>query len=124
MTPRKLSLWAALFININIMFGTGIFINTVTLAKLTGFLGFFSYSIVALLLLPLIIAIAALLKRYPSGGFYTYAARDINITAGFLSAWAYFIGKIASAALLIHFFIIMLQTIIPWLQPIDRKSVV
>ncbi len=117
MTGRKLSLWAALFININIMFGTGIFINTVTLAKLTGFLGFFSYSIVALLLLPLILAIAALLKRYPHGGFYTYAAQDISSFAGFLSAWAYFIGKIASAALLIHVFSVMIQTIIPILQP-------
>lgn len=116
---HKLSLWSAFLININVMFGTGVFINTVNLAKLAGSLGFLSYLFVALLILPLIFSIAALLRRHPSGGFYTYGAKDISPFAGFLSAWAYFTAKLASATLLIHVFSSLLRTIIPSLQIVN-----
>lgn len=112
MSKPTLSLWSALCININIMFGTGIFINTVTLTHLTGLWGFFTYALVAILISPLIIALAALIKQYPIGGFYVYGA-SISPFIGFISAWAYFIGKLASAALLIHVFSSLLFTILP-----------
>ena len=51
---EKLSLWQAVVININVMFGSGIFINTVILAKLAGIFSFVSYIIFALIVLPLI----------------------------------------------------------------------
>ena len=110
---HKLSLWQAILININIMFGAGIFINTVPLAQHAGALGFLSYIIIAIMIFPLLLAIAALINKYPSGGFYTYAARTISPLAGFISAWSYFIGKNASAALLVHVFSSLLQAIIP-----------
>lgn len=120
MTKRNLlSLRTAILININIMFGTGVFINTVPLAKFAGFLGFLSYLIVAILLLPLIIAIAALIRRYPAGSFYTYAAQDITPIAGFISAWAYFTAKLASAALLVHVFTTLIQTVFPAFQAVS-----
>jgi amino acid transporter len=109
---EKLSLWSAILININVMFGTGIFINTVNLSKIAGFFGFLSYIIVAAILTPLIFSITALLKRHPEGGFYRYAAQELSPFWGFLSAWSYFIGKLASAALLIHVFVSLIQNII------------
>lgn len=119
MQTKKLTLWQATFIIINIMFGSGIFINTVNLIHLTGFFGFVSYSIVACILFPLILSIAALLKKYPAGGFYTYADQELGTVWGFLSSWSYFVGKIASTTLLVHIFSLLIQTIIPQLQPIN-----
>ncbi|MEX0939905.1 MAG: amino acid permease [Candidatus Babeliales bacterium] len=115
----KLSLRSATLININIMFGTGVFINTINLIKIAGFFGFVSYCLVALILLPLIIAITQLIQKYPEGGFYAYAAYELSPFWGFLSTWAYFIGKLASAALLIHVFSLLMQTIIFTLATIN-----
>jgi amino acid transporter len=111
MSHHKLSFWTAVLVNLNVMFGAGIFINTVTLTKLTGFFGFLSYVLVAILLIPLILATAALLRKYPEGGFYAYAAKSIHPFAGFISSWAYFTGKLASAALLVHVFCSLISSI-------------
>lgn len=112
---HKLSFWTVVLVNLNVMFGTGIFINTVTLAHLAGFFGFLSYVIVALLLIPLIICTGALLQFYPDGGFYAYASKTISPLAGFISAWAYFTAKLASAALLVHVFSTLITTLFPHL---------
>lgn len=116
---HKLSFWTAVLVNFNVMFGTGIFINTVVLAQLAGFFGFLSYLIVALLLVPLIICTGALLRFYPDGGFYAYASKTISPLAGFISAWAYFTGKLASAALLVHVFSSFITTLLPSLATIN-----
>ena len=60
------------------MMGAGIFINTVELSKRAGLLSGFMYPLIGLLVLPLIIAIASLIKIYPSGGFYTYGEQEIS----------------------------------------------
>ena len=113
---HKLSFGTAILVNLNIMFGAGIFINTLSLSHLAGFLGFVSYSIAALLLVPLIISMATLIEQFPDGGFYAYAAKSVNAITGFFSAWAYFTGKLASAALLIHVFSTLITTLIPLLS--------
>lgn len=118
-TGHKLSLPAAILVNINIMLGTGIFINTVELAKRAGFLGSFMYPLIALLILPLIIIVAQLMKIHPSGGFYTFGAQEISPYAGFISAWSYFTGKLASAMLMIHVAMLLCQYIIPSLSAIN-----
>jgi hypothetical protein len=51
-TPH-LSLLSAIIININIMLGSGIFVNTVILSADTGALGALAYGIGGLLFLPL-----------------------------------------------------------------------
>ena len=94
----KLSLPVAILINVNIMLGTGVFINTVELAKRAGALGFLSYLIVGILMLPLIASFATLMKIYPQGGFYAFAQKELGPLAGFVSAWSYFIAKMASAS--------------------------
>lgn len=112
-TSSKLSLKQAILININIMIGAGIFINSVTLSKIAGPLSPVVYAIVGLLLLPLIISIAELLKVYPGGTFYDYAKNSLGTFWGFLSAWSYFTAKLASATLMIHFSVKVIQSVLP-----------
>ncbi len=97
------------------MIGAGIFINTVELAKRAGFLSCFTYAFVGLLMLPLIICVASMVRLYPSGGFYVYAANEIHPFAGFVSAWSYFIGKLGTAILLVHTALSLCQQVIPML---------
>lgn len=116
MSTDRLSLPAAIFININIMLGVGIFTNTVVLSKLAGFLGCFSYLLIAVLLLPLIISIARLITIYPESGFYGYGAGAIHPSVGFFAAWSYFTGKIASATFMLHVAMLFIQQLAPFLQ--------
>ena len=112
---HKLSLKTAILINLNIMMGGGIFINTVELSKRTGLLSACMYPLVGILILPLIIAIAQLLKLHPSGGFYTFAQKEISPFIGFMSTWSYFIAKLASASLMIHISMSLITQIFPGL---------
>ncbi len=116
---HKLSLPAAIMINVNIMLGTGIFINTTALATRAGGLGFLGYLIVGALMLPLILSISHLLRLHPGGGFYTFAQKEISPLAGFLSSWTFFVAKLASATLIIHTSVLLMQTIIPTLALIN-----
>lgn len=109
----KLSLPSAILININIMLGAGIFLNTVEVAKRAGVLGALSYTCVGILLLPLIASIATLMRMYPSGGFYTFAQKGIGTTAGFINAWVYFTGKLASSTIIIHASVTTIQQLVP-----------
>ena len=110
----KLSLPAVILINLNIMLGVGLFINTTELAKRAGMLGALSYATIGVLLLPLIFSIVQLLRRYPVGGFYAFGTQSIHPFAGFISTWSYFIGKLASAMLVIHTFVLLIQEAIPF----------
>lgn len=109
----KLSLPSAILININIMLGAGIFINTSTLAQRAGALGAFMYILVGVLMLPLILSIAQLLKIHPAGGFYTFAQKEMGPFAGFLSGWSYFTAKLASCMLMIHVSVTLMLQIFP-----------
>jgi amino acid transporter len=109
---HTLSLPAAIFININIMLGTGTFINTVILAQHAGAFGGFLYLIAGSLVLPLILCIAKLTAMHKEGNFYNFGA-TITPFWGFLSSWSYFVGKLASATLSIHVFVMFLKHIFP-----------
>lgn len=115
---NKLSLPAAILINLNIMLGAGIFINTVELSKQAGSLGFLAYPLIALLMLPLIISIAKLVNVYPQAGFYGYGTEALGAFFGFFSSWSYFTGKLASAMLMIHVALSLVRQVIPFLQAI------
>lgn len=116
MSKHKISLFAAIFININIMLGTGFFINTVVLTKEAGSLSPVVYLLVAALLLPLIMTMATLIRQTPhSGTFYDFG-RHISPFFGFLTSWAYFTAKLTSTALGIHVCLSFIQKIIPLLQ--------
>lgn len=95
--------------------GAGIFINTVELSKRAGLLGGFMYPLIGLLILPLIVVIALLIKLYPSGGFYTFGQQEISPLVGYISTWSYFIAKLASASLMIHVSVSLITQIFPTL---------
>jgi amino acid efflux transporter len=113
--PKKLSLLEAIFINTNIMLGTGTFVNTAMLAKTVGALGGFLYLGAGFLMLPLSFCFARLATICPGGTFYAFGS-SLGRYWGFISTWSYFFGKLASASLSIHVFITFLQKIIPALQ--------
>ncbi len=113
----KLSLVNAILININVMLGTGMFINTTELAKRAGSIGCMSYLLIGILILPLVICMSELVKRFPAGGFYSFA-EPIHPFAGFISTWIYFTAKLASASLMIHTAMTLLQNIVPNTQSI------
>lgn len=115
---KKLSLISAILININIMLGSGIFINTTALTALSGSLGALDYIIVGILLLPLILAISELVKYYQDNSTFYNFGLSISPFFGFLSSWSYFVGKLCSCALALHVCINFLQQIIPALQVI------
>lgn len=114
-----LSLFAAILININIMLGSGIFINSTVLAKQVGILSGLSYLIVGILMLPLILTIRKLVSLYPSGGFYTFGSKAIHPFVGFVSSWSYVIGKLASGTIIVQIAILLLQQTIPLLAAIN-----
>lgn len=113
MSTHKISLKHAILINLNIMIGAGIFINTIPFIKLAGPLSALIYLIVGILMMPLIFTIMELLKRYPGGSFYTYATNSLGKFWGFISSWSYFTAKLSSAAVMIHFSIKLIQSILP-----------
>lgn len=116
---NSISLKTAILININIMLGTGIFANTVKLAKFSEALSAVSYLVICLLMLPLVLSIAKLAQIYPDGGFYAYCKNEISTFAGFLSSWAYLTGKLASGAFMAHVSLALIQKLIPALSNIN-----
>lgn len=110
---NHLSLWSAVIINLNIIIGTGVFINTTELAKRAGLLGGLCYIIVGLLLFPLILSFVKLLQLYPSGGFYAFCSTSLHPIVGFLSTWSYFFAKLSSGTLAIHIFTLLMQKTFP-----------
>src|SRR5260221_13265642 len=91
---NKLSLFAAIIINVNIMTGAGIFINTAQLAKRAGALGSLGYALVSILLLPLIVSFVKLIELHPTGGFFFFSGLSNYPLVRFLRPLSYFICKI------------------------------
>lgn len=116
---HKLSLRSAILININVMLGAGIFINTAILAQKVGIFGGACYTLVGILMLPLMMAITKLLSMYPAGGFYTFGSKSIHPFVGFLSAWGYATGKLASCLVITQLAVLLLQQLIVPLAAIN-----
>ena len=112
---ETISLSDAVMININVMLGSGIFINTVILSQHVGALGFAMYLTAGLFMLPLILCIAELSSDYKESNFYTFG-NIISPYWGFISTWSYFVGKLGSAALSVHVFNTFLQHICPYIS--------
>ncbi|MBT3455969.1 APC family permease [bacterium] len=123
MKENKIPLWTAILVNVNIMLGVGIFINTIVLSRLSGVLGFLSYAVVGILMLPLVLSMAKLVSAIPSGGFYAYGKTLLHPFAGFLSSWSYFWGKLASCTLMIHIFTTTLYAFAPTLKIIPALAI-
>jgi len=112
MTRPTISPSTAILINTNIMLGTGVFINTSKLAHMTGALSPLVYALTGLLLYPLIHVFIRMQSYLPRGNLYDFGAL-IHPICGFLSAWGYYVGKLASAYLGIHVFAHILHDMAP-----------
>lgn len=118
-TKHKISLWAAILINLNTILGSGIFINPAPLTKIAGSFGYLGYLASMFILLPIVLSIAELAKLHPtSGGLYVYSKEYISPMIGFVSGWGYFLGKATAVALLCNIVMIFLQSNITILQNI------
>lgn len=93
MNEHKLSLSAAVLLNMNILIGSGILIGPGLITAVAGNAGFLAWPVVAIAYLPLVISTAHLGRIFhEGGGFYAYAKASLGISAGFVSALLYVIG--------------------------------
>ena len=119
---NRLSLPAALLVNLNIMLGSGVFINTVLLSQAAGGASGGAYLLGGLCILPLIVILARLMRTRGGGTFYDFGA-SIHPLIGFIASWGYFTAKLASAALSIHVFVTLTQLLIPALGSLDALHI-
>ncbi len=120
---HKLSLFSIILININIMLGSGIFINTSVLTNLSGSLGALTYILVGIILLPLVLAITKLWEATKGGSTFYHFGLSVSPFFGFLNAWSYFLGKLCSFTLGIHVCVSLLQQIFPTLESYPTLAV-
>jgi amino acid transporter len=114
---RHISLPWAIILNLNVMIGSGIFVNTVLLGKNLGALGAIAYILVGIALLPLVFGFMVLMDRLKGGTFYDYGAL-INSFTGFIGSWSYFVAKLASCAVSIYVFTALFQKLFVSLQTV------
>lgn len=101
MEQHKMSLWAAILMNINIMVGVGILFYPALMAKEAGYASFIAWPVVALIFVPVVLSIATIARIFPgAGSFYTYSKNIISPTAGFISGWTFFLGYTGVTALM------------------------
>ncbi|MFH1832046.1 MAG: APC family permease [bacterium] len=105
MTNFKIPFWIAIFININIVIGSGFFLESQHISATCGVWAPLVWIACGFMLLPLVLVLAHLAKKFPTaGGLYVYSKQALGDQWGFLSGWAYFIGTTAGNTVLIHAF--------------------
>jgi amino acid transporter len=68
------------------------------MASSSGTWSFLGWPLVALILLPIILAVAQAARVFPGeGGFYNYCKTGLNEPAGFVANWAYLLGYLGTA---------------------------
>ena len=93
MQDRKISLFSAILLNMNIMIGSGILIGSGKAAAIAGNASFLGWLLVFFCFVPLVLSIIKLSQLFPgAGGIYLYAKEGLGTTAGFISAWLYLTG--------------------------------
>ena len=122
MPNKKLSLWIAILININIVIGGGFFLGIPRVLHTSGLLAPLSWSLVGILILPLILIIAKFSTIFPeAGGIFVYSDKVLGSFLGFLCGWGYFIGTAAGNAAILDAFGKQVQLFgfeIPWITPL------
>ena len=97
---NKMSLFAAVLMNINVMVGAGIFLIPTLMAQKALNLSFLGWPAIGLIFFPVVWSISQITKFFPGeSSFYTYNKKGINKTAGFAGGWLYFLGYASIAAL-------------------------
>lgn len=114
MATQTISFRMAVLITINIILGTGVFINSAMLIQKTGLLGGFLYPVAGLFFLPIVLGMARLVSSYQQGNFYTLGG-IISPSSAIFTSLFYFVSKLASATLSITVFSRFLQYTCPFL---------
>ncbi|MDQ5940281.1 MAG: basic amino acid/polyamine antiporter, family [Candidatus Dependentiae bacterium] len=118
---RTIGLWSAVLININVIVGSGIFVNLHPLTAALGSGSFVVYLIAALFLLPVVTVLALLARQHPeSGGLYVYTKTYLNPFVGFLGGWAYFVGKAISAGFMASMLMLVAKEALPVLHAVPH----
>jgi len=111
---RTIGLFSAILININVIVGSGIFINLHPFIRMGGTGSFLAYVAAAACLLPVVIVLAYLAREHPeSGGLYVYTKTYLHPFIGFLCGWGYFVGKSVSVGLMAHILVVLCEQLIP-----------
>jgi amino acid transporter len=107
---NSISLLTAVLINLNIIIGGAYFLSASQLAARSGVYAVLAWVFVGIALLPLVLVLAGLAKKYPvSGGLYIYTQKEISPLWGFISGWCYFIGTAAGNALVLYAIRVLMQ---------------
>ncbi len=111
---RTVGLLSAILININVIVGSGIFINVYPLLLGGGTGSFVAYLVAAVFLLPVVMVLATLAVQQPeSGGLYVYARTYLHPFVGFLCGWGYFLGKSISVGLMANVMVSVFERMFP-----------
>ncbi len=118
---RTISLFSAILININVIVGSGIFINLHPFIRMGGTGSFLAYIAAAACLLPVVIVLACLAREHPeSGGLYVYTKTYLHPFVGFLCGWGYFVGKSVSVGMMAHILVSLCEQLMPLLRGVPH----
>jgi amino acid transporter len=118
---RTIGLFSAILININVIVGSGIFINVYPLMQGGGTGSFITYLLAALFLLPVVMVLAVLAVQQPeSGGLYVYTRTYLHPFVGFLCGWGYFLGKSISVGLMANVMVAVFERMFPVLLAVPH----
>ncbi len=102
---KKISLFTAILMNINIIIGSAYFLGAGGILKKSGALSPITWIIWGFIMLPIVLILAKFTKIYPlAGGLYVYANKVLGSFWGFISGWSFFIGTIAGNSIIIYAF--------------------
>ena len=115
MKNDQISWWLILLINLNVMIGAGIFVYPSMIASYGKSLGFLSFALVFLIMIPLVFTVAQISLLFPAqeGGLYVYSKQSFGKKIGLFSAVIYFVAKAISCSIMIRTFVNYLITISP-----------
>jgi APA family basic amino acid/polyamine antiporter len=100
MEKGKISIFAAILMNINMMVGAGIYINPMIMAEKSGNASFLGWPLAGILFLPIVWSVAQMSRIFPGqGSFYSYSKNVLGPSAGFISGWLYFLGWVSIGSL-------------------------
>jgi hypothetical protein len=95
---KQLSLSAAVLFIINIIIGSGVFINTIPLIQASGKLSWLVYFFTAIIISPLVITCFLLAQSFPGKNLYEIYS-TFNESLGFVGTWCYVFSKLATSAI-------------------------
>jgi amino acid transporter len=99
---NKISFFSAVMMSMNVMIGAGIFLAVGSMTSVAGSISFLGWSLIALLLFPVILGLSKAAYMFPGdGGFYNYCSKGINPVMGVIAQWVFILGYFGVAASLL-----------------------